>query len=721
MTYNNSACVENALTALKKSFPNSLRSRKAMGIYSALVEATYFALDGHRRFQLDDNFAFSHRWRGNDIISNVASSIASTKENAVVILGQLLGLRPENVFHIFPVSKESSVATVYDYHGRMMDSLPKVLTVNGMSYNRGHYWPHWVEKNEASQALCEFKSCNGDLFHLVAVAECKDNWKSLSIGKHPATHHLLGKYEFRQSLFVNSDTTAILPMDTHFALHLHSAIGSKYADNFTVMGCVGGTDEFKNADLSILNYQRVILIPEFNKASLLAMEGLVKHLENHCACAVRVYPHPMLVARNDTPEAPDGWQQVEMAKAWFLDESENPSVFIKKTVMEQSMTLDEYKDFLCSLNLLSSEKHATQDEDFFWGKKKFLRSIGNKKPIQPNIETVFTRGQTTLIWGPSNSGKSYVALALTMSVATGTRFFNVSGYGYGRKVILVDGETTETMFEEKKRQLMASMSEDERDRFEENCESYLLHKENQNLDETLQKSLIEYVKQQHIELVLFDNLNSLVDKAWLTNTSKLFAFRDKLESAGAGVVFIHHATKAGNSPKGASELVGKSQNVIQIEGKTVLLEELNSPTNQIPDSAKEALSRGDVAFRMTWEESKVFHLAEHTSGICSLGQNSGWVQHGQKDEEADQISTSSEFTSDAGPALLTPTPKSKAEQNDAKVLACFNGEKTLAKKDITAMCSCLSEDMIERSLKNLCDENKLVKLSAGPATKYRLN
>lgn len=719
MAYQNAACIEKALIDLKKSFPDSLRSRKHMGIYTALVAATYYALNGRDRLQLDDNFAFSHRWRGNDIIANVASSIASTKENAVVVLGQLLGLRPENAFYVFPASKESSVATVYDYHGSMMSSLPNSMRVFGRAYTRSRYWPHAVAENEFSQVLCEYRSDDGDFFHLPAGVE-RSNCNVLSFGKVQAINYLLGAYEFHQALFANGDVTAVIPLDTHLALNLHEAIANKVGNNFVIMGAIGGASEFKNMDLSILNFQRVVLIPEFNKESLLAMEGLAKHLENHCACKVRVYPHPMLVARNDTLEAPDGWQQVEMAKAWFLDESENPSVFIKKTVMEQAMTLDEYKDFLCSLNLLSSEKHAAQDEDFFWGKKKFLRSIGNKKPIQPNIETVFTRGQTTLIWGPSNSGKSYVALALAMSVATGTRFFNVSGYGYGRKVILVDGETTETMFEEKKRQLMASMSEDERDRFEENCESYLLHKENQNLDETLQKSLIEYVKQQHIELVLFDNLNSLVDKAWLTNTSKLFAFRDKLESAGAGVVFIHHATKAGNSPKGASELVGKSQNVIQIEGKTVLLEELNSPTNQIPDSAKEALSRGDVAFRMTWEESKVFHLAEHTSGICSLGQNSGWVQHGQKDEEADQASTSSEFTSDAGPALLTPTPKSKAEQNDAKVLACFNGEKTLAKKDITAMCFCLSEDMIERSLKNLCDENKLVKLSAGPATKYRL-
>ena len=129
------------------------------------------------------------------------------------------------------------------------------------------------------------------------------------------------------------------------------------------MGAIGGTSEFKNMDLSILNSQHVILIPEFNKASLLAMEGLAKHLENHCDSEVRIYPHPMLVARNDTPESTEGWQQLEMKQAWFLDESENPSVFIKKTVMEQAMTLPEYKDFLVNLNLLASEKKAKSYEE----------------------------------------------------------------------------------------------------------------------------------------------------------------------------------------------------------------------------------------------------------------------------------------------------------------------------------------------------------------------
>ena len=686
-----------------------------MGIYAALVEATYYALDGRSRIQVDDNFAYSHHWRGNDIIANVTYSTASTRENSVVLLGQLLGLRPENVFNIFAAAKGAPVATVYDYHGSMMSSLPNSLRVFGRAYTRSRYWPHAVAENEFSQVLCEYRSDDGDFFHLPAGVE-RTNCNVLSFGKVQAINYLLGAYEFHQALFANGDVTAVIPLDTHLALHLHSAIANKAGNDFVIMGAIGGASEFKNMDLSVLNCQRVVLIPEFNKESLLTLEGLTKHLEKHCACEVRIYPHPMLVARNDTPESAEGWQQIEMKQAWFLDESENPSVFIKKTVMDQAMTLTEYKEFLSKLNLLASEKTVKQDAGSFWGTKKFVRA-SNKSPILPNVETVFTRGQTTLIWAPSNSGKSYVALALSIAVATGNSFFNVPGHGHGRKVMLIDGETMENLFEERKRQLLASMSEEDRERFEENSACYLLHEENQKLDETFQKSLIEYVKQHEIKLVILDNLNSLIDKAWLNNTSKLFEFRDKLETAGAGVVFIHHATKEGDSPKGASELIGKSQNVIQIEGKTVL----QQSSCLLPNSAKEALDRGEVTFRMTWEESKVFHQAEHNSVIWSLGQNGTWVQHGQKDEEADQASTSSEFTSDAGPALLTPTPKSKAEQNDDKVLACFDGEKPLAKREITTMCSCLSKDMIERSLKNLCDEEKLIKLGDGPATKYRLS
>jgi len=410
-----------------------------------------------------------------------------------------------------------------------------------------------------------------------------------------------------------------------------------------------------------------------------------------------------------------------MEQAWFLEESENPSVFIKKTVMEQAMTLPEYKEFLSNLNLLPSEKKSTQDEESFWSKKKLVRSIGNRKPIQPNVETVFTRGQTTLIWAPSNSGKSYVALALAIAVATGNSFFNVPGHDHGRKVMLIDGETMEKLFEERKGQLLASMSEEDRERFRENSECHLLHEENQKLDETLQKSLIEYVKQHEIKLVILDNLNSLVNKAWINNTSKLFEFRDKLESAGAGVVFIHHATKEGDSTKGASELIGKSQNVIQLEGKPILLKEFQQSSCKLPDSVKETLDRGEVTFRMIWEESKVFHQAEHTSVIWSLGQDGIWVHHGQKNEEVILTSAPSDFTPNDIPAPLAPVsiPKSKSEQNDATVLSCFDGEKPLAKNDITAMCPSLSKDMIERSLKNLCDKGKLIKLGDGPATKYR--
>jgi len=89
MAYQNATCIEKALTDLKKSFPNSLRNHKNMGIYTALVAATYYALNGRDRLQIDDHFAYSHQWRGNDIIANVASFLISAAKAGRSVTGFL--------------------------------------------------------------------------------------------------------------------------------------------------------------------------------------------------------------------------------------------------------------------------------------------------------------------------------------------------------------------------------------------------------------------------------------------------------------------------------------------------------------------------------------------------------------------------------------------------------------------------------------------------------
>lgn len=201
----------------------------------------------------------------------------------------------------------------------------------------------------------------------------------------------------------------------------------------------------------------------------------------------------------------------------------------------------------------------------------------------PTIADMFLYSNS-LIWGPSNTGKSFFVILLAYSMATGTNFYFCQK-SQPIKVGYIDGEISSEDFKGRIIQTKGKNIPNSK-LLDEN----LIHcdlRGKRLTDPNVQDEICDYIKKNNTQHIIIDNLLSTFPKASQGSTEQLSNLVEKLRSNGNGITIVHHANKEGKYFKGPTDFECLSQNVIRLYNSEQLLELSEKKDFLLPDNIRD--------------------------------------------------------------------------------------------------------------------------------------
>lgn len=302
--------------------------------------------------------------------------------------------------------------------------------------------------------------------------------------------------------------------------------------------------------------------------------------------------------------------------------------------------------------------------------------------IQPN--------NLTVIYGATETGKTFVAQSIALALASGNALWNFAG-GTRRNVVYFDAESSLEALQNRIQRLQHIVgNETSRINFYHKSDCIELGvdlRENE-----ARKKLLDVIPEKSV--VVFDNLLSLSGKEITHGNSwnNLQEFFNKLATRKVSVILIHHEGKNGTA-KGSSNITSLAQVVMHL-----------TKSEQTDDSG--------IAIRVEFEKCK-------TPGTLS-GESF--------DAMLSKSDTSSWKVTNSSPVLSTSTPTpNEVEMPNMRGLTL--DEQTIINQAITHGAHFSRKDAeiwlnkksssTNNILNSLCDNGMLEKLGTGKATKYK--
>ena len=694
----------------KAKLPTCLAEPFKEKVFEACVEDCFASLADEDRDDFLMQIGNFPGRRPKSIIEEAASTLNYPRVVRALVLGRLLGISPENLFETFPIT----TSTHCNYLIKTDTSqLPSQLVVGDEVYSSVCTDFQRDFQGGISHAVIEFQSKSGRFFHLLAArTPLKDRWGNLApvltLGQCCAPNIPLGATE----IDANPASTVFLHLDLHTALALRQKV--KRAEISTkesvVSGIVGGTKAAKGAELKVLAHHRVVLLPECAREGFQAVFEVVKLLRAVNA-DIKIFPWPLLVDADYSGIDGEVWEQNLYRHATSLKRVEDVSALLYR-LNEDSLTPEQFERFLEDIGMVTVERASVDvipSEDIPKIKKFSDLSRGYTENYKPDLARIFNVGQISLLWGPSNSGKSLIAASFALAIASGKSMFGVANHGSKRSVLVVDGELTEQELANRYEQLASAyeLGSDELDRISFiPTRSYAVDDCNL-LNGNLDKTVCNYAQKNQCDVVIFDNLITLAPTSARGNEDALFSVIRSLERLGASVIIVHHATKDGASFKGSSNLASKSQNILKIEGRCDLeAEKEYSPTLRRAFDAKGAICR------LKWEKCKTAPGLEGQTRTWQLPLGKTW-------QDLD-VQVKAESSSADGVEVANAETSLELTSGERKVLALFSGEtERIRRTDVEQTLSC-REDKASSILKSLKEKGLIQSSGGGRSTEYSL-
>lgn len=184
------------------------------------------------------------------------------------------------------------------------------------------------------------------------------------------------------------------------------------------------------------------------------------------------------------------------------------------------------------------------------------------------IENLIPKSGITLLTGDPGSGKSLLALYLSIQVCKGKKVFGRAVPG-GQRVLYVDAENPEFLIQKRARKLGSG---EEDNLFILSKESFFKADNPENIEE-----LRGFVKENLISLIVFDSyaeLHSGDENQAGDMTKRVYESLRPLINDGVGIILIHHHRKNNafqktglQSVKGSITIVGFADCLLMLEGE----------------------------------------------------------------------------------------------------------------------------------------------------------
>lgn len=184
----------------------------------------------------------------------------------------------------------------------------------------------------------------------------------------------------------------------------------------------------------------------------------------------------------------------------------------------------------------------------FWGDLK-----RKEMPRPEMIINGLPRGSVALLQAVTNVGKTTLALNLAVSLATGREFYPLCEAGPPRKILFIDYETPEAMFQDDLNVMSRRLSEEEIRLLDQNFRSYCFMRTDDDRElilenEDLWKHLALTAREWRADMIVIDPVSLAfpnVDENDNTSiTSKMHGpLRSIVKMSGAALLFTHHVGK----------------------------------------------------------------------------------------------------------------------------------------------------------------------------------
>jgi len=641
-------------------------------------------------------------------IVDQATTLAAIRIVRTLAIGKYLGIYPERLFTVFPSIRDTSFEE--ETHG---DGIPLKLLVGDKMFFLHIQDDQYDHRGFVSHAYLWYRSTSGQDFQVIAARTLRENWwgrkfPTLALGEECAPNWPLGMVEMDD----NPGAVVILCAGLNLALTFRAkAKRANIATSKYIISCViGGEKGLECTDLKVFAYHHVIVLPELSKDGYRDMEKFGKKLRAVNA-TVSVFWHPLLTDADILPED-DRWMDEERALATNIDRVEDVTALLAR-ICRDADSLEVFMERCHIWGILTKGRDATQDIQ-----ADELRVVpfhdlqaSPATSYKPDLKSIFRVGQISLVWGASNSGKSLTVATLALAFGSGSASFGILNTATSRKVLIVDGELEQGELHSRFQQLaealgvVAALSNiffiPTRSYEPSQCDL---------INGALAKLVCEFVKANGIEVVIIDNIITLASSAARGNEDALFALIRDIERAGANVLLVHHSTKEGDKYKGSANLASKSQNIIRIEGRNALEQEVDGSA-QIAD----ALSTVGALVRMTWEKCKSAPCLEGASKVFKLPIGEAW--YGVDGDFSDAYSESST-------AMDSSTEHDDAGQSlsddEKSIMALFeDGRASIKRSDVEDTLGCKEDKAL--SILNALKGKKLLGVDgSGRSTQYHL-
>lgn len=465
---------------------------------------------------------------GKTFISFICDFFGIAFQDGVATLAKHFNFKLDHIFNIGQVSYSSSIL------------MPTAFQYGNWTFN--------------AIKIYHFSQHDG-----IAVCKINEKYIPLQIGffkEQPIVGGVRISSWLNQNTFQNNLTaTIVLFINMLDALNIKERFQQQQAEKYIYTACPHW--DFEKMDFSFFGFRKVLLVYSPKNITENQIVQLSKHLTDKFSVTIT-------------------YCDCEIINGRYHNANDNAST--KERYYADLSNFSTIEDLFDSQSLIATDKfndtskqtiqESTDNEISF--KRLFeIPDIDSSSQLRtPTIAGMFLHN-ISLIWGPSNTGKSFFAISLAYSMATGTNFY-FAQKSQPIKVGYVDGEMP---------------SEDCKGRFiqikgKDIPNSKLL---NENFihcdlrgkrltDPKVQDEVCDYFKKNNTQHIIIDNLLSTFPKASQGSIEQLSNLVEKLRSNGNGITIVHHANKEGKDFKGPTDFECLSQNVIRLYNSEQILE-----------------------------------------------------------------------------------------------------------------------------------------------------
>ena len=442
---------------------------------------------------------------------------------------------------------------------------------------------------------------------------------------------LLGEHDLNR----NHSATVFLCANPLVADELNKRIADSRRlpqDAYIATSWYGGQRLLEHTDFGGLYKKNIIFLPALHhRKDYLITEAVFERCKLANAQSFKVLPSPVLLGKTvcnkgDGASLPDALERFCIDTATWLEEEDS---IVLQRMEKASYGMEQFRTWSNNIGLTPTEPEVinspTQSNVFPFSPDPQLQPAQDSDEIF-GIDAFVSPKELGVILAPTHAGKTQLALAIAVAHASGTSLLNFTALPLPQRVFFVDGETQRSRLEKESLRI-AKASGGDMHVIEKNLHFRYVRDEQSDTEVNLsspdfQAQIEADIKELHVNLIIFDNLISLLPgfrskggKYW-----ELFIlWTRKLEqNYGVSILLVHHT----NSEKGAAgtqDIEAQCKNVVLLEGRGQLEAECKKEkTPFLPYMGKPG-----TIFRITFQKCKKYPALHKKQFGAFLGGDKG--------------------------------------------------------------------------------------------------